>query len=186
MRTARELLAGAKTIAVVGASRDPLKPAHWVPKALQEQGWRIIPVNPFAQRVLGEHAYARLADIPGPVDIVDVFRPAREAPELVRQAAGIGARVVWLQPGIVSPQARRLASDAGLDYVEDRCIGTERALAQLVAGGVTPGPVVYRGLYPPQPQPDVDAPARRFRIVAAAGPPRRVGGRRGRPVPAGS
>ncbi|GGM68301.1 hypothetical protein GCM10007977_082620 [Dactylosporangium sucinum] len=174
MRTAREILARARTIAVVGASRDPLKPAHWVPKTLQEQGWRIVPVNPFASEVLGERAYARLADIPEPVDVVNVFRPAREAPELVRQAAAAGARAVWLQPGIASAAARRLAHDAGLDYVEDCCIGAQRALAQMVAGGATPRPVVYRGLYPPQPQPDDRAPNQHFRIVVAGGTQRAV------------
>jgi len=129
MRTAREILAGAHTIAVVGASRDPQKSAHWVPKMLQEQGWRIIPVNPHADQVLGEHSYARLADIPVHVDVVDVFRPAREAPELVREAAAIGAGAVWLQLGLTSQQARQAAHDAGMEYVENTCIGTERTLA---------------------------------------------------------
>ncbi|GAA2574837.1 hypothetical protein GCM10010399_00180 [Dactylosporangium fulvum] len=148
MRTAREMLAGAHTIAVVGASRDPQKPAHWVPKLLQDQGWRIIPVNPHADQVFGEQAYARLVDIPVHVDLVDVFRPAPEAPELVREAAAIGAGGVWLQPGIASPQARQAADDAGLEYVENTCIGTERALAQMVVGGTTPRSEVYRGLSP--------------------------------------
>ena len=106
MLTARQILADAHTIAVVGASRDPLKPAHWVPKMLQEQGWRIIPLNPHADHLFGERAYARLADIPVHVDVVDVFRPAREAPELAREAAAIGADAIGYNE--VSP-AQRLA-----------------------------------------------------------------------------
>jgi len=146
MRTARQLLADAHTIAVVGASRDPQKAAHWVPKMLQEQGWRVIPVNPHAHKLFGERAYARLADIPVHVDIVDVFRPADEVPELVGEAAAIGAGSVWLQLGLTSEEGCRSAREAGLDYVENTCIGTERALAQLVVGGATPHPRVYRGL----------------------------------------
>ena len=146
MRTARQVLADAHTIAVVGASRDPAKAAHWVPKALQEQGWHIIPVNPHAHRLFGEPAFARLADVPVHVDIVNVFRPAEEAPELVREAAAIGAGTVWLQLGITSGEGRRVALEAGLDYVENTCIGTERAVAQMVVGGATPLPKVYRGL----------------------------------------
>jgi len=148
MRTARQILADARTVAVVGASRDPLEAAHWVPGMLQEQGWRIIPVNPHAVALFGEHVYARLADIPCHVDVVDVFRPAAEAAEIVREAAAIGAGAVWLQPGIVSTEARRLAQEAGLDYVEDTCIGTERALSQMVVGGDTPPCPVYRGIVP--------------------------------------
>lgn len=166
MRTAREILAGAHTIAVVGASRDPQKPAHWVPKMLQEQGWRLIPVNPHVDRLFGEHAYVRLADIPVHVDVVDVFRPAREAPELAREAAAIGAGALWLQLGITSPQARRTAYDAGLEYVENTCMGVERALAQMVVGGTTPRPVVYRGLRP-QAEPEFRPLIRHHRIGAA-------------------
>ncbi|GAA4245026.1 hypothetical protein GCM10022255_010580 [Dactylosporangium darangshiense] len=160
MRTARQILADARTVAVVGASRDPLEPAHWVPGMLQEQSWRIIPVNPHAVALFGEHVYARLADIPCHVDVVDVFRPAAEAAEIVREAAAIGAGAVWLQPGIVSTEARRLAQEAGLDYVEDTCIGTERALSQMVVGGDTPPSPVYRGVVPciePEPGPVVPA-----------------------------
>jgi predicted CoA-binding protein len=146
--TTRQLLGDAHTVAVVGASRDPLQAAHWVPKMLQEHGWQVIPVNPHAHRLFGVPAYARLADIPVHVDIVDVFRPAEEAPELVREATAIGAGAVWLQLGIASEEGRRLALEAGLDYVENTCIGTERAVAQMVVGGAMPHPKVYRGLVP--------------------------------------
>ncbi|MET7402277.1 CoA-binding protein [Dactylosporangium sp. NPDC005572] len=148
MRTPEQILAGARTIAVVGASRDPQKPAHWVPEMLREQGWRVIPVNPHADRLFGEHAYGRLADIPERVDVVEVFRPAREVPEIARQAAAIGAGAVWLQLGIVSPEARRIADEAGLEYVEDTCMGVERAVHDLVRGDERPHCRVYHGIDP--------------------------------------
>ncbi|MFJ8689260.1 CoA-binding protein [Micromonospora wenchangensis] len=131
MRTARQLLADSAVIAVVGASRDPGKAAHRVPAQMQRYGWRIIPVNPTVDELFGERAYPSLADIPHPVDLVNVFRPARDAVEVVRQAAAIGAPAVWLQLGIVSVEARRIAGAAGMDYVEDRCLIVERAAAGL-------------------------------------------------------
>ena len=131
MRTAKQILAQATTIAVVGASRDPDKPAHEVPLQMQQHGWRIIPVNPHADELFGEKVYRSLADIPHPVDLVDVFRPAEDAVEVVRDAVRIGAPAVWLQLGIVSPEARRIAEEAGLDYIEDRCLVIERAAAGL-------------------------------------------------------
>ncbi|MFY1574291.1 CoA-binding protein [Verrucosispora sp. WMMD703] len=131
MRSAKQILADAAVIAVVGASRDPFKAAHRVPLEMQRHGWRIIPVNPTADELFGEAVYRSLADIPHPVDLVDVFRPADDAVEVVRQAVAIGAPAVWLQLGIVSPQARRIAEEAGIDYVEDRCLIVERAKAGL-------------------------------------------------------
>ncbi|MEV4847171.1 CoA-binding protein [Micromonospora matsumotoense] len=135
MRTAQQILADSAVIAVVGASRDPGKAAHRVPAQMQRYGWRIIPVNPTVDELFGERAYASLADIPHPVDLVDVFRPARDAVEVVRQAAAIGAPAVWLQLGIVSAEARRIAGDAGMEYVEDRCLIVERAAAGLTRLG---------------------------------------------------
>lgn len=82
-------------------------------------------MNPTAKEIFGRKAYASLADVPGPIDLVDVFRPAAEAPAVVEQAIAAGAKAVWLQSGIRSPEARRLAEDAGLEYVEDRCIMIE-------------------------------------------------------------
>ncbi|ASW57386.1 CoA-binding protein [Plantactinospora sp. KBS50] len=131
MRDAQRILAEAATIAVVGASRDPRKPAHTVPARMQRYGWRIIPVNPTADELFGEPVYRSLADIPHPVDLVDVFRPAADAVEVVREAVRIGAPAVWLQLGIVSVEARRIAEEAGIDYVEDRCLVIERAAAGL-------------------------------------------------------
>jgi len=122
--TAR-LLARARTIAVVGLSTDPAKPSARVAAYLQAAGYRVIPVHPTAERLLGERVYRSVADLPEPVDLVDVFRPADEAPEIVRQAAAKGARAVWLQQGIVSAEAAALAREAGLDYVQDRCTAIE-------------------------------------------------------------
>ncbi|UWZ57881.1 CoA-binding protein [Dactylosporangium aurantiacum] len=166
MRTPRQILAEAHTIAVVGASRDPQKPAHWVPRMLQEQGWHIVPVNPHAGRLLGEHAYARLSDVPEHLDVVEVFRPAEEAEELVKEAAAIGAGAIWLQLGIASPRAQRLAEELGLDYVQDTCMGMERALADMVHGGCKPSCTVYHGLVPEP----VGAPGSAEESPGAAGP----------------
>jgi predicted CoA-binding protein len=130
-RTAEEVLAGAKTIAVVGLSRDPDKAAHGVPAVLQAHGFRIIPVHPSATELLGEQVYRTLADIPEPVDLVDVFRPSPEAAGIAAEAVAIGAKALWLQQGIVSAEARRIAEGAGLDYVEDRCTAVVRALASI-------------------------------------------------------
>jgi predicted CoA-binding protein len=123
------------TVAVVGLSADPIKAAHSVPAAMQAYGWRVIPVNPRADELLGETVYRRLADIPEPVEFVNVFRPAAEAPDVVRQAAEIGAKAVWLQLGIVSPEARAVAAEHGILYVEDRCIAVERARHALRRAG---------------------------------------------------
>lgn len=125
------LLADSPRIAVVGASTNPDKPAHGVPARLIEAGFDVVPVNPGADEIWGRPAVASLADIDGPIDIVDVFRPADEAPDVVRAAIAAGARAVWLQLGITSPEARALAEEAGLVYVEDRCIGVEVATNQI-------------------------------------------------------
>jgi predicted CoA-binding protein len=127
MRSAQQILADAKVIAVVGASREPWKPAHSVPLQMLRHGWRIIPVNPFADEIFGMPAVKTLADLEEPVDLVNVFRPAADAVDVVRQAVAIKAPAVWLQTGIMSAEARRIATDAGLDYVEDRCLAVERA-----------------------------------------------------------
>jgi predicted CoA-binding protein len=131
VRTPRQILGESVTIAVVGASRDPGKPAHSVPAQMMRHGWRIIPVNPYTDELWGQRAYPVLAEIPEPVDLVNVFRPSAEAADVVRQAVAIGAKAVWLQQDIVSPEARKIAEDAGLDYVEDYCIAVARAAAGL-------------------------------------------------------
>jgi predicted CoA-binding protein len=121
----REILESATTIATVGASTDGSKPAGEVPRYLKQIGFRVIPVNPSAIELFGEKAYPSLLDIGEPVDVVQVFRPADEAPEIARQAAQIGAKALWLQLGIRSDEARRIAEEAGLVYVEDRCMAVE-------------------------------------------------------------
>jgi predicted CoA-binding protein len=113
------------TIAVVGASRDPDKSAHGVPAMLQREGYRIIPVNPHADELLGERVHRTLASVDEPIDLVDVFRPSSDAAAVVRDAVAAGARAVWLQLGIASPEARKIAEAAGIDYVEDRCLAVE-------------------------------------------------------------
>jgi len=132
MRSAQQILAEATTIAVVGASREPYKPSHSVPLQMIRHGWRISPVNPFVDEIFGVRTVRTLADIDEPIDLVDIFRPAADAVEIVRQAAAIKAPAVWLQSGIVSAEARRIAEEAGMDYVEDRCLAVERA-----TGGLT-------------------------------------------------
>lgn len=119
------------TIAVVGASRAPHKPSHTVPAQLLRFGWRIIPVNPYVDELWDQRAYPLLAEIPEPVDLVNVFRPSADAAEVTRQAVAIGARAVWLQQGIVSAEARGIAEEAGIDFVEDYCIAVARASAGL-------------------------------------------------------
>ena len=115
------IYAETKTIAVVGASADETKAAHQIPRYLQSQGYRIIPVNPRGGEILGEPVFRSLADIDVPVDVVDVFRPAQEAPAIARQAIAIGAKVLWLQIGIESEEARQLAEAAGLTVIMNRC-----------------------------------------------------------------
>lgn len=131
MRSAQQILAEANVIAVVGASRDPRKPSHSVPLQMLQYGWKIIPVNPFVDEIFGVATVPTLADLPEAVDLVDVFRPARDAVEVVRQAVAIKAPAVWLQTGIVSAEARQIATEAGLDYVEDRCLAVERSVGRL-------------------------------------------------------
>jgi predicted CoA-binding protein len=121
------------TITVVGASRDPGKAAHQVPARMQQMGWRIIPVNPYADELFGEKVYRTLGDIPEPLGLVDVFRPSSDAPDVARQAVAAGATALWLQLGIVSADAREIAAAAGIDYVENRCLAIERAKLELHA-----------------------------------------------------
>lgn len=125
MADIKELLERTTTIAVVGFSTNPAKTAHRIPAMVKEAGYRVIPVHPTAEAILGEKAYRRLADIPEPIDMVDVFRPSAEATGVVHQAIAAGAKSVWLQSGIVSAEGRAAAAEAGIDYVEDECLGVE-------------------------------------------------------------
>jgi predicted CoA-binding protein len=129
------IYAQSRTIAVVGASADASKAGHRIPSYLQSQGYRILPVNPHGGELFGEHVFHSLTEIDVPVDVVEVFRPAHEAPEIARQAVTIGAKVLWLQIGIISEEARQIAEEAGLTVVMDRCMGATHALL-----GLGPGP----------------------------------------------
>src|SRR5256884_5454739 len=122
------IYAETRTIAVVGASADASKAAHKIPQYLQSQGYRIVPVNPRGGELFGEPVFRSLTEIDVPVDVVEVFRPAQEAPEIARQAIAIGAKVLWLQLGIVSEEARRIAEAAGVARVMNRSIGATHSL----------------------------------------------------------
>ncbi len=121
----RSILHEAQTIAVVGASSNPERAGYYIPEYLQKHGYRIVPVNPNYDEVLGERCYASLEDIPFPVDVVEVFRRPEFTPDVARQAVAIGAKALWLQLGISNDEARRIAQEGGLRYVEDECMGPQ-------------------------------------------------------------
>jgi predicted CoA-binding protein len=130
-RSPKEVLERSTTIAVVGASRDPNKAGGSVPEGLQRRGFRIIPINPFADVLFGEQVYRTLADVPEKIDLVDVFRPADDAPDIARQAVAVGAKALWLQLDIRSDEARRIAEAGGLDYIEDECTAVVSSLYRI-------------------------------------------------------
>ncbi len=111
-----------KTVAVVGISRDPEKPAHYVPKYLMENGYEIIPVNPFISEILGRPCFKSLVDVKQPIGIVDVFRPSKEALEIAEMTAAKGAKVLWMQEGIYNKEAARLARSRGVKVAWNRCL----------------------------------------------------------------
>ena len=121
----RRILRTSKTIAVVGLSAQWHRPSHFAAKYMQEHGYRVIPVNPTYDSILGEKSYRRLADIPEKVDIVDCFRKSGEIPALVDEAIAMGAKVLWMQLGVENADARRKAEAAGLEVVENRCVKIE-------------------------------------------------------------
>lgn len=125
--TIDELLPNVRRIAVVGLSDNPARTSHGVARALQAAGYEIVPVNPTIDEALGEPAFATLADVPGEVDLVDVFRREEHLAGVAREAAAIGAPALWNQLGLVSAEARAIAEDAGMTYVEDRCLKIEVA-----------------------------------------------------------
>jgi uncharacterized protein len=120
------------TITVVGASDAVDKPAHYVPDHMREHGWTIVPINPRGGTILGVPAYKSLADAPKP-GLVDVFRPSEHTPDIARQAVAAGATALWLQLHIASDEARRIAEEAGLLYVENRCLIIEQRRLRLSA-----------------------------------------------------
>jgi uncharacterized protein len=119
---ADKILRSARTIAVVGLSANPRRPSYGVARYLQRAGYRIFPVNPNVSEVLGERAYATLSELPGPVDVVEVFRRSELAGAVVDEAIAIGAGAVWLQDGVVDEAAAERARAAGLDVVMDDCM----------------------------------------------------------------
>lgn len=112
----------ARTVAVVGLSNDPEKASNEVGAYLMEQGYRVIPVNPREDEVLGEHAYNTVEQIPEQVDVVDVFLPPDKTPDIAEDAVRAGVKTLWLQEGIESSEARRIAEEGGLAYIENRCM----------------------------------------------------------------
>ncbi|NMO94692.1 CoA-binding protein [Paenibacillus lemnae] len=120
-----EILKHAGNIAVVGLSDKSDRTSHMVSRAMQQRGYRIIPVNPAAAEILGETCYPSLQDIPEPVDIVNVFRRSEYCAEVARDAAEIGAKVLWLQQGIISSEAAEIAREHGMTAIMDRCIKVE-------------------------------------------------------------
>jgi len=118
----RALLQKTRNIAVVGLSPKPDRPSYAVAKAMQGFGYRILPVRPATAEVLGEKAYARLADVPEPIDLVDVFRAAEHLGAIVDECLALGIPAIWIQEGIVNPEAAQRAHDAGMTVVMDRCI----------------------------------------------------------------
>ncbi len=127
IRTLRQVLQNHRTIAVVGLSADWFRPSFFAAKYMQEHGYRIIPVNPKYTEILGETCYPSLKDIPHAVDIVDVFRKPADTPAIAQEAADIGAKVFWLQLGVINQDAEFIAQNAGLTVVVDRCVKIEHA-----------------------------------------------------------
>lgn len=123
--TMKKIMRETKTIAVVGLSSRPDKAGHYVPAYLQQNGYRIIPINPNLTEALGEKAYARLSDIPEPVDLVLIFQRSANVPPFVSEAVQIGAKAIWMQLGIAHPEAAAEAAAAGLDVVQNACLMVE-------------------------------------------------------------
>ncbi len=123
----RRILSEVKTVAVVGLSANPVRPSYFAAKYLQQHGYRVVPVNPAYDEVLGEKCYAKLDDIPEKVDVVDVFRRPSDAPAIAGEACAIGARIFWLQLGVISNEAVQIASQCGMEVVMDRCMKIEHA-----------------------------------------------------------
>ena len=122
----QRMLAG-KRIAVVGLSDDPSRPSYGVAAYLLWAGKEVLPVNPNCRTVLDVRCYSCLAEISGPIDVVDVFRRPEYCPRIVREAVAVAAKGVWLQSGVISPEAEAIAADAGIDFIQDRCMKVELA-----------------------------------------------------------
>jgi len=127
IETLRDILARARTIAVVGLSADWFRPSYFAAKYMLEHGYRVIPVNPKYSEILGERCFPSLEAVDQPIDIVDVFRRAQDLPPIADAAVKVGARVLWQQLGVANDQADRIAREAGLASVFDRCVKIEHA-----------------------------------------------------------
>jgi predicted CoA-binding protein len=114
-----------KRIAIVGMSDDPDRPSHGVGGYLITHGYDVVPVNPNHQEIMHRKCYAKLSDVPGPIDVVNVFRRPQFCAEVTRDAIAAGAKGVWLQAGIRNSEARKMATEAGIEFIEDRCIMVE-------------------------------------------------------------
>jgi predicted CoA-binding protein len=123
--TLRQILTTSRTIAIVGLSTDHHRPSYAVASYLQARGYRIIPVNPKYEEILGERCYPSLTDIPERVDLIDVFRRTEDVAPFARQAVEIGARTLWQQMGVANEEADRIAREAGLGSVMNRCVKTD-------------------------------------------------------------
>jgi uncharacterized protein len=121
------ILRSARTVAIVGLSSNPLRASHFVGFYLQRHGYRIIPVNPREREVLGERSYPSLLDVPEPIDLVDVFRAPDAVPGIAREAVQVGAKALWLQYNVISPEGIAIAAEGGLQVVVDRCVKVEHA-----------------------------------------------------------
>lgn len=144
--TLRRILAENRTIAVVGLSPKWHRPSYFAGKYLLDHGYRVIPVNPGHEEILGQRSYPSLRDIPEPVDVVDIFRKSEDVPPIVDDAIAIGARVVWMQIGVIHEAAAERARAAGLDVVMDRCMKIEyaRLFGGLNFAGVNTGVVTAK------------------------------------------
>ena len=127
MSDIKEILSKNKTIAMIGVSKDSSKPSTIVMKYMQKYGYKVIPINPSAkgEKILGEEVFGKLDEIKIPIDIVDVFRPSKEAVEIAKDTVKIGAKVLWLQLGISSNEAKAIVETNNIDYVENRCTKME-------------------------------------------------------------
>ena len=126
-REIARIVRSARTVAIVGLSPDPLRPSNFVGFYLQRHGYRVIPVNPRAAEILGEPSYASLSDVPGKIDIVDVFRTPDAVPAIAEEAVSVGAGALWLQFGVISDEGAEIARRGGLAVVMDRCLKVEHA-----------------------------------------------------------
>jgi predicted CoA-binding protein len=120
-------LLAARTVAIVGLSPDPLRASYFIGYYLKRHGYKIVPVNPKETEILGEKSYPSLKDVPFPVDVVDVFRRPDAVPGIAREAVAIGAKALWMQFNVISPEAAKIAEDAGLTVIMDRCMKVEHA-----------------------------------------------------------